>query len=274
MIPEEKARKLKLRGSDTFLRSHLAYKDETNCISYSAFLHCESYTAFRKSIMVSHAKEIEAESKQGQLAAGYWVKTDITPHLEQPFKMQALREYYLENLLIGSAFELYFKAILVEKGVVVHVIDEDIPIFKPLAKQQKKRPIYAHELLAIEGFMYDKEANINRLRGLTSQSINFGTILEKKKYTSLLDKSDQIIEIANYYRLSRNQIHMPGDYTGLNLPFDENVDGPFTSYLIGFINSDIVHHHNTVAAPERPWLGRLLPIERTWATSSIILADG
>ncbi len=51
MIPEEEARKLRLPGSDTFLRTELAYRDEINKGALVTFLNREAYKAFTDSMM-------------------------------------------------------------------------------------------------------------------------------------------------------------------------------------------------------------------------------
>lgn len=53
MIPEEEARKLRLPGSDTFLRTELAYRDEINKGALVTFLNREAYKAFTDSMMPS-----------------------------------------------------------------------------------------------------------------------------------------------------------------------------------------------------------------------------
>lgn len=124
--------------------------------------------------------------------------------------------------------------------IVIHVI-ANVPPFKQLRTKQREEPIYTHELLAIEGFMYNGELNI--LQGLTPKSLDFDTILNTATYRHKLGKSQDFLDIVEDYRNLRNQIHLPGDpveaphlntYTGDSL----------MRALVSLINTDIVEYNS------------------------------
>jgi hypothetical protein len=148
----------------------------------------------------------------------------------------------LDNLKIAAGFELHLKACLVSKDIVIHVI-ADKPPFQELCKRQKKTPVYAHELLAIEGFYYNGERNI--LRGLTSKSLGFDQILNFPKYRAQFGKPQDFLDIVDDYRNLRNQIHMPGDF--VEAPHLNRYKGDsLMRILVKFINEEIVGYYNAI----------------------------
>src|SRR5258708_37625161 len=198
MMTEEEARKLNLPGNDVFLRTQLAYKNEINKEALITFLNREAYKAFTDTILIGQypllQQEKEMEKRDWRI---------ITPTM---FRQMEYRD--LDNFKIAAGIELHLKACLVSKDIVIHLI-ADKPPFKELCERQKKTPVYAHELLAIEGFYYNGERNI--LRGLTSKSLGFDQIL-KAKYRAQLGKSQDFLDIVDDYGNLRTNVHMPGNF--------------------------------------------------------------
>ena len=117
--------------------------------------------------------------------------------------------------------------------------------FKALRKKQDQEPVTKQELLAIEGFYYNGERNI--LRGLTSESLKFGKILNQPSYRCMLGKSEDFLDIVEDYRNLRNQIHLPRDF--VEAPHLAQYAGySLMEVLEKFINEEIVACNNKLIA--------------------------
>lgn len=64
MMTEEEARKQNLPGSDVFLKTQLAYKDELNRDALIIYLNREAYKSFIDTITISQYPLLKEESKQ------------------------------------------------------------------------------------------------------------------------------------------------------------------------------------------------------------------
>jgi hypothetical protein len=230
MITEEEARKQNLPGSDVFIRTQLAYKTELNRDALVIHLNREAYKAFIDTITIGQYPLLRQETEER--------KRDS--QLFPPTIFRRLEYLDLENFKIAAGFELHLKACLVAKNIVVHV-KANIPAFVDLRRKQRREPVYKDELLIIEGFYYTGQLNI--LRGLTTQSLTFDTILNTPAYRQHLGKSQEFLEIVEDYRNLRNQIHLPGD--PVEAPHINRYEGDsFIRLLVQFINEEIVAYNN------------------------------
>lgn len=239
-MTEEQARKQGLPGSDVFIRSQLAYKDNINNASFVAYLNGEALLAFKNTYALVYNETIKAEDE----ALTQWLHQCTTGLMPQtPYSFSRMQYINLENLLIGSAFELHFKAKLISKGYIVQIIKK-AGNFKTLHKDQLKKPIHKNELFAVESYMYDSDRQTNILNGLCASSVKFKTML-KPAYAVMLDISPNICQLADYYRQLRNQIHMPGDAISTRPPTAyENTS--FVDDLKLYINEHIVDYTNSL----------------------------
>ncbi len=230
MITEEEARKQNLPGSDVFLRTQLAYKTELNRDALIVYLNREAYKSFLDTITISQYPQLKEETER--------ISRDI--RLFPPTVFRRIEFIDLENLKIAAGFELHLKACLLSNDIVIHVIDKNPP-FKELRKKQREKPVYKHELLAIEGFYYNGQLNI--LRGLTSRSLDFDQILNKPAYRLQLGKTPDFLDIVEDYRNLRNQIHLPGDF--VEAPHLKQYSGDsLMRVLAKFINEEIVAYND------------------------------
>src|SRR5437764_4762900 len=174
MMPEEEARKLQLVGSDTFLRTQLAYRDELNKESLIMYLNREAYLAFTDTILIGQYPLLKQEREL--------MKSDWT--ISTPTIFRQLEYWNLDNLKIAAGFELHLKACLLSKDIVIHLINGRTPFntaqFNALRNRQDNEPVYKSELFAIEGYYFNGTLNI--LRGLTSLSLKLDKILNSSKY--------------------------------------------------------------------------------------------
>jgi hypothetical protein len=230
MITEEEARKQNLPGSDVFLRTQLAYKTELNRDALIVYLNREAYKAFVDTITIGQYPQLKEETE----------RTIRNLRLHPPTVFRRIEYMDLENFKIAAGFELHLKACLLSNDIVIHVI-ANTPPFVDLRRKQRKEPAYKDELLAIEGFYYNGQLNI--LRGLTSQSLNFDTILNTSTYRHKLGKPQDFLDIVEDYRNLRNQIHLPGDF--VEAPHINTYAGDsLMRMLVQFINEEIVDYNN------------------------------
>lgn len=230
MLTEEEARKQNLPGSDVFLRTQLAYKTELNRDALIVYLNREAYKAFIDTITIGQYPQLKEETE----------RTIRNMRLYPPTVFRRIEYIDLENLKIAAGFELHLKAGLLANDIVIHVI-ANTPPFADLRRKQKKEPVYKDELLAIESFYYNGQLNI--LRGLTSQSLKFDTILNTLAYRQKLAKPQDFLDIVEDYRNLRNQIHLPGDL--IDAPHINQYTGDsLMRILVKFINEDIVEYNN------------------------------
>lgn len=232
MMTEEEARKLNLPGSDVFFRTQLAYKNEINKEALITFLNREAYKAFTDTILIGQYPLLQQEAEIQKLDWRIFAPTI--------FRQMEYRD--LDNLKIAAGFELHLKACLVSKDIVIHLIANKSP-FQELHERQKKTPVYAHELLAIEGFYYNGKMNI--LRGLMSKSLGFDQILNSPKYRTQLGKHQDFLDIVDDYRNLRNQIHMPGDFVEAQ-HLNKYQGDSLMRILVKFINEEIVGYNNAI----------------------------
>lgn len=242
LITEEEARKQNLPGSDVFIRTQLAYKNELNRDALIVHLNREAYKAFIDTVSIGQFSLLKKES---EIASNDFFRTPIPPTV-----LRRMQYFDLDNFKIAAAFELHLKACLLAHDIVIHLINSKVPtvnadLFKRLSSKQKQGPVTKQELFAIEGFYYNGEHNV--LRGLTSRSLNFEKILTLPSYRSMLGKSEDFLAIVKDYLNLRNQIHLPGDiveapslakYTGDSL----------VKVLERFINEEIVAYSNNLVA--------------------------
>lgn len=230
MITEEEALRQGLPGSDSFLRTQLAYKNDQNRDALIRYLNREAYKAFMDTVTIGQYPSLHAAQDSG-----------ITDHISNPLFWQLIEYIDLENFKIAAGFELHLKACLLANNVVIHRINKTTPAFKALRTKQQDQPVYRQELLAIEGFYYDGTRNI--LRGLTPHSLNFDEILEKLPYRQQLGKPPALLSLIEDFHRLRNQIHMPGDpveTTHLQTYAGDSLMRAF----VNFINDDIVAYND------------------------------
>lgn len=248
---DTEAKAKNLPGGDVYVRSHLAYKDPVNRGAMIMELCRESAQAFLSTTtMTAH----EARRAEGQAAIKWFEGGMVGKAPPSPYQFHRLHFLNIENLLIGTGFELALKARLIGDGYVVHVIRNKEP-FKALANRQRTEPVLFADLLAIEGYIYEPKPDgksMNHLQGLTKNSLNFDKILNEPGYRSVLALNDLTMEVIDYYREARNNIHLPGDVWNAA----ESLRGvDLTPIIIDFVNNEVIDVFNRQVAD------RGLPVE-------------
>lgn len=233
---EEEARSLGLPGSDVFVASHLAYRDDLNRAATVARLLLEAHNAFRYTTFMTAHRERHAERAaiSQSIAAGNLIDLPRSPNCFQLSWYQ-----HVEHLLVGTGFEIALKARLINGGFLVHEI-ERFGVFAELAKAQKRRPIAAEEFLELEGYRFERQqfgTTVNHLRGLSSNSLKFDLLIKSAPYREVLNLSSDSADIINFFRRVRNDIHLPIDISDA---FEAVGGVDLELAAINFANSEVV----------------------------------
>lgn len=117
-----------------------------------------------------------------------------------------LEEHIVDQLRVTTCFENMMKGILLCNGVVIHKISNE-PAFLDLHQQQKKRPIKMGEIFTEEN-LYKKEDGMVYCKGLTTQTINISTMLEKEQYVKMIDCPKDLLDAIREVNHERNSLHM------------------------------------------------------------------
>ncbi|MFW6680892.1 hypothetical protein ACOAOT_25010 [Lacrimispora sp. AGF001] len=230
MITMEKAKKLNLRGSDTFCNNHIYYINFEHQIWFAIKLNYEAYKILKDSILIEHCEELYKDC----------TLNNRDNREDTPLYVKYINNFLLDNVKIALAMELHLKARLIEKGYIIHYINAKYNSnLKALKKKQEKEPISIAEFFNIEQYMYDEVNEYNVLTGLKETSLEFSHILKNKSYVEKLNISDRDIPIIDDIRRVRNTIHLPGDFPSLSY-----IDGDKNERLFSFINENIVDNTN------------------------------
>lgn len=118
----------------------------------------------------------------------------------------------IDNIRISVCFENLFKAVLLSRLYLVHNLDHNL--FKQLSKEQKKRPVSILELLEETSWTTNDNIisdipEINKsIRGISTKTINYSTILKSKEYMKILNLKDDIVRLLTSINDERNQLHL------------------------------------------------------------------
>ncbi|MCM0019864.1 MAG: hypothetical protein NBV67_07710 [Tagaea sp.] len=116
---------------------------------------------------------------------------------------------FLDDLKIGTGIELAIKALLLNKGFVLHLIKRKPDKFRPLSDKQQVEPVRVRDLLEFSDFAYDGERCL--IPALKEQTIRFSTMVDQPGYASALALSDNDLKCARGYSARRNLAHLPHD---------------------------------------------------------------
>ncbi len=223
-ISTEEAKKSNLPGSDVFKYSALAYYSD---------LDRKRYIVDLKTIAYECLKSVCERLKK-----------------HPPNQPLSHAEMYLNFLEIGTSFEIYLKAVLLEKGFLIHKFgstsgqNKNDNTQNKLLELQKKQPIKFQVAINTFGFRYDDSDSTsqkNVLGGVSHKSLEFNTILSETKYVEHLGLTAQELKLANLFRKFRNHIHCPGDFEYISCP----QDAVYTwEWLFNFVNEKIVETTN------------------------------
>jgi hypothetical protein len=123
---------------------------------------------------------------------------------------EKLKPFLFDNLLdaikISICFENYMKAKLLLNGFVIHKLSKR-PNYNQLRKQQENHPISLLEIKAIESWKKVEGQEYFYLPGLTKQTINFTTMLEKKDYWKYIAFPSDVAKIVSEINRQRNTLH-------------------------------------------------------------------
>lgn len=138
------------------------------------------------------------------------------------FAREFVFDYLIDCIRILIFFEGYMKAELIAQNFCVHNISHDGPLthLKPLANQQKKRPVTLDEIQAIEPFIIDTTQEVITHAGLKETTLGINILLGSK-YRSHYQFDDSITESIVYFNNIRNKLH-----------FNHSADFQLSTHLI------------------------------------------
>ena len=233
MISTEDAREKGLSGHDVYEYTTSFYKNQSTINSGYVSLNYKSHMILKDTILFSKHQIMKKESES--------IMDENISYLPTPTITDYLRNYNLEFLKIGTALELHLKSRLLKSGYILHLINNKIDQrFKELSKKQRQQPISIIDYFEFDTYRYDECKKINRLIGLTDQSISFNMLLSDD-YKRKLCIADDILLIIEDYRKQRNLIHLPGDV--YEKQYKES-DGIFK--IFKFVNDEIVKSTNII----------------------------
>jgi hypothetical protein len=240
-VSTAQAQQQKLPGSDSF--RHSMYYDAGGRDFAAVRLNEEALKAFFDTVIIRRRNELAGEMAAWKqyMSRGGFASGDAHP--VDPATTEYVQYINYENLKIACGFELHLKARLVSRDFVVHEVDDNNQPYKTLATDQKKRPITTAELLAIDSYRFDGSQNY--LPGLKDNSINFKLLTQKAAYKQALNLQAQHLDIIEYYRCLRNQIHLTNEFG--RVPTVQ-FPGTVVDFITTFINTEIIPLSNTLGA--------------------------
>lgn len=205
-LTRAEAIRIRPQGWDVFKRGHLMYMEGINRKFAVAYLNYDAYKAFSDTILLKRSEDlIDEEHKVDEFTKyGKSLFRDEFPFPETQLLFSHSRT--LEYLKIGCGFELSLKSKLLHHRYIIHKIDKSDAKYNLLAAEQRKRPIEIDELTDISDYMFNGTHNV--LPGITSQSLQFSTILDKPKYRKVCALNSKTYDIISAYRDLRNLIHL------------------------------------------------------------------
>ncbi len=123
-IETSEAKAQNLSGFDTYLASHLIYKDEENLSWLCANLRIEAYKFFSDTITFNNFLEIKKNAIEFQkfIKSGGLITDPFAPKIS-PMRWRMMDHIRLENFKISTGLELLIKAIMAGEKLVIHEID-------------------------------------------------------------------------------------------------------------------------------------------------------
>jgi hypothetical protein len=231
MINHEAANGDNQSFSNVFKSSHVIYKDNHRNWGV-AYLNTQAYKILKDTILFTQVKEFMKETEQSKKNIGTGI------YIPTPIITTYVHNIVLENLKVAAALEIHLKARLLKEGYILQLINkgERYNRFKELRKKQETQPISVDEYFDIDDYHFD--GNVNRLIGLSENSINFDRILNKVGYRDALKiRDNNILQIIDDYRNLRNQIHLPD--IGAEIEYKYN-GSDRVKKIIEFVNIEII----------------------------------
>jgi len=147
----------------------------------------------------------------------------------------------LDAMRICTSFENYMKAVLIEKGFVIHQIDKRAldSRYRHLAKEQKTRPIKSSEIKEAEGLKY-KRGNGYDFKSLKTHTLSMSFLLSKEKYVAAHKLNPYLIGMLTKINKHRNTLHC---LIGDSSMYSEAILDEY-AYMKNFVNTHIVARHD------------------------------
>jgi len=208
------------------------YREALTIFNDCATIKLKSELKKEREGLQEHRLYIESRSKKG-LDTTRVRKPDMT------YIKKFINQRHLENFKICAGFEVTLKAILLEKGFVVHEISKEAP-YNHLHRLQSKKPVAIADLLEISEAMFDGSRPY--LPGLLKKSIGMERLICRESYIEIYDIPKYAVDVIRECRNIRNMIHYPGE--PFETPARKKLKVTFDDFLIDFIERNLLGRAN------------------------------
>jgi hypothetical protein len=161
-----------------------------------------------------------------------------------------LLDSLIDNIRIGVCFENYFKARLLLNDFFIHSIDHNKD--KPLAREQRARPIEVKEILSKRTVAEVPILN----NSLKDQTINYSTIIDVPAYSKLLNILPDTLKFLQEKNIQRNKLHL---HIGEAFFFSDNIIKQYKE-LTAIVNRDLAILQNTLLDKLDPGSPTRIPV--------------
>ncbi len=153
-------------------------------------------------------------------------------------------EYFMDIIKITICFENYFKAVLIKKGYLVHLVVNKTAggKFRPLGTTSQK-PVRVSEYKKIERYYLDITTGNYEMRGLSKSTISFHTITKNHDYLKLINCPTDILNIIMRLYKVRNSLHLK-EFNISGVSRNQNQD---LKKLILFVNKEMIGMYNKIS---------------------------
>lgn len=134
-------------------------------------------------------------------------------------KEQYWNASYYEKLIdyvkISIAFETYNKAVLIDKGYLIHNIDKNQDNKVLFESQKKGEPVLLKDYLDVSNEIYDKRNNHYYLSGLKRHfdTVNYSTTLNPA-YQNIIGLDTELCDNLKVLNKKRNRLHFYIEFKG------------------------------------------------------------
>ncbi|MBF8963013.1 hypothetical protein I0P70_07140 [Pontibacter sp. FD36] len=198
--------------------NHEQYKVANSMLSFGA----EQFMSSKLVSEIDKLTDVMAEFGSGS----------IPVHVQKEVIMPFAFSYLIDTIKIILFFENYMKSELLIKGFLIHkIIGKDE--FKPLQKQQEKRPVKLIELNEIECFTVNESDKHISHRGVAAVTLGFNQLIRRDAYCQHYKFDDNVRKILVRLNENRNKLHL---YESIDFTLSTSFIGDI-KHLIDFVRS-------------------------------------
>ncbi len=143
------------------------------------------------------------------------LKSDKNEDKKEQYWNASYYEKLTDYVKISIAFENYNKAVLIQKGFLVHKIQKNNKTKELFKKQNNGEPIRIEEFKSISSFIRERNIDKYYLEGLQNgfPTIGYSVTLSEKYQRIILLDNELLFRLKEINKL-RNQLHFFTDFKG------------------------------------------------------------